>query len=142
MTSRRLAFVMLALAHCGCCSRLARRPSKPHDTELDTLLGPDGTSGGASGGAAGAGVDAHATAVRQLLPAFWRHFWPFLKASWRGRALAGATLLMCLLSAGLSSEFCRHAAPSTRTSTDARPHAYVHTRGHAARSFSCTSNTS
>jgi hypothetical protein len=99
--------------HCGCCSRLARRPSKPDDTELDTLLGPDGASGGASGasgGAAGAGVDAHATAVRQLLPAFWRHFWPFLKASWRGRALAGATLLMCLLSAGLSSEFCRHAA--------------------------------
>lgn len=78
-----------------------RQGVKPDETELDELL-PRSSS--VQGGAAVAAEVNHAAAVRQLLPAFWRHFWPFLKSSWRGRALAGATLLMCLLSAGLSSE--------------------------------------
>ena len=81
-------------------SRIGRKAAKPDETELDELL-PRSSSEKAA--AAAADLE-HATAVRQLLPAFWRHFWPFLKSSWRGRALTGATLLMCLLSAGLSSE--------------------------------------
>ena len=81
----------------GICGWLWRKQAKPDETELATLL-PGGDGGGSGAG----GADAHATAVRQLLPAFWRHFWPFLRSSGRGRFLAGSTLFLCLLSAGLS----------------------------------------
>lgn len=82
----------------GICAWLWRKQAKPDESEMVTLL----PAGGGALGSGGAGSDAHATAVRSLLPAFWRHFWPFLKANPRGRFLAGSTLFFCLLSAGLS----------------------------------------
>ena len=54
---------------------------------------PEALPSAEGGGAAGA-TDAQATSLRKLLPAFKRHFWPFLKDSGRSRFLAASTLAL------------------------------------------------
>ena len=82
----------------GMFSRCWRKSPKQgaDEAELATLL-PSAEGGGAAGA-----TDAQAASLRKLLPAFKRHFWPFLKDSGRGRFLAASTLALCLLSAALS----------------------------------------
>lgn len=86
----------------GFCSRLCGSATggKQHgsETELTSLLPGHPTDIGSEK----TGTDASAYPMRAVLPAFWRHFRPFLAASARGKMLSLMTLALCLCSAGLS----------------------------------------
>eukprot|EP01049_Picozoa_sp_SAG25_P006813 SAG25_NODE_531_length_7152_cov_5.755707_9_plen_427_part_00 len=83
------------------------------EVELTSLLPPESSGGGTHQHQQhGLGSSSSCTAahdapppkypLRDVVPAFWRHFRPFISRSMRGRVLSVATVVLCLMSSALS----------------------------------------